>query len=200
MCNEYAREIEMGRIIRLMEEMKDIPPFDYMKGRIPNDSGPKSSIRIRDTSIVVGLKDGELEGSARPWAWKGPHGKPVFNFVSEGRDFSKSDRVLIPATGFYEYTVPKKPKVKLKDQHFFTLRGHEWFWIAGIVKEDCFAMLTAEPGPDIEPYHDRQICVLKPEAGMDWLRLTRMEKQLLKAPPKGSLAVKTLRENGEPTA
>lgn len=27
MCNEYAREIEMGHIIRLMEEMKDVPPL-----------------------------------------------------------------------------------------------------------------------------------------------------------------------------
>lgn len=99
--------------------------------------------------------------------------------MSEGRDFSKSDRVLIPATGFYEYTAPANKKVKLKDQHFFTLRGREWFWIAGIVKENCFAMLTTEPGPDIKPYHDRQICLLAPEAGMDWLRLSRPEKDLL---------------------
>ena len=57
MCNEYAREIEMARIIAYMEEMKDVPPFEYMEGRIPNDIGPKKSIRIRDTSIVVALKD-----------------------------------------------------------------------------------------------------------------------------------------------
>ena len=37
-----------------------------------------------------------------PWAWKGAHGKPVFNFRSDGRSFAKSRRVLIPADGFDE--------------------------------------------------------------------------------------------------
>ena len=31
---------------------------------------------------------------------------------------------LIPATGFYEYTAPEKPKVKLKDRHLFTILPH----------------------------------------------------------------------------
>ena len=57
MSNEYAREREMARIIAYMEEMKDTPPFEYTQGRIPNDIGPKKSIRIRDTSIVIGLKN-----------------------------------------------------------------------------------------------------------------------------------------------
>jgi putative SOS response-associated peptidase YedK len=44
------------------------------------------------------------------WAWKGPLKKSVFNFKSEGRDFSNRDRVLIPATGFYEYITRHSPK------------------------------------------------------------------------------------------
>jgi putative SOS response-associated peptidase YedK len=194
MCNEYAREIEMGRVIALMEEMKDWPPFEYENRTTPNDIGPKASIRIRDTSIVMHLRDGKIMARSMTWAWKGPHGKPVFNFVSEKRDFSKSDRVLIPATGFYEYTVPEKPKVKLKDQHFFTLKGEDVFWIAGVVKDDCFSMLTTSPGPDIEPYHDRQICILEPQRGLDWLNLSK--PGLLAPLPNGSLAVKTLRKDG----
>jgi putative SOS response-associated peptidase YedK len=130
------------------------------------------------------------------WAWKGPGGKPVFNFKSDGRDFSKSDRLLILATGFYEYTAPANPKVKLKDQHFFTLAGHDWFWIAGIEKQGCFTMLTTNPGPDVKPYHDRQICVLEPKDGPAWLNLTVPEAQLLRPLPLGSLRVKTLRRDG----
>src|ERR1700761_4465533 len=125
MCNEYAREIEMGRIIRLMEEMADIPPFEYENQAIPNDIGPNASIKIRDSAIIVRARDGKLAGRSMTWAWKGPRGKPVFNFVSEGRDFTKSERVLIPATGFYEYTAPAKPRVKLKDRDLFTLAGEE---------------------------------------------------------------------------
>lgn len=33
----------------------------------------------------------------------GPKGGPVFNFRSEGRDFSKSNRCLIPASAFFEF-------------------------------------------------------------------------------------------------
>ena len=200
MCNEYAREIEMRRFLRYQEEMKDIPPFAYAANRIPNDIAPKRSIKIRDKGVVVRLKKDKLEGEALTWAWQTPQGRPVFNFVSEGRAFADSDRVLILATGFYEYTAPKAPKVKLKDQHFFTMKGAEWFWVAGIVKQDCFAMLTAKPGPDILPYHDRQICVLPPQDGMKWLTLSQPEHELLKAPPAGTLIAKTLRENGKDAA
>lgn len=196
MCNEYAREKESRRIIEAMEEMKDVPPFSWTGGRIPNDQEPKASIKIRDKGFVCRLKGNALDGEMMTWAWRTPQGKPVFNFVSEGRNFSESDRCVIAATGFYEYTTPKKPKIKLKDQHFFTLNGSEWFWIAGIVREGCFAMLTTEPGPDLKPYHDRQICVLPPEKGMDWLNLSKPEKTLLAALPKGSLEARSLRRDG----
>jgi putative SOS response-associated peptidase YedK len=145
---------------------------------------------------VVHLKDDLLTGRSMTWAWKGPRGNPVFNFVSEKRDFSKSNRVLIPATGFYEYTAPEKPKVKLKDRHLFTMKGEECFWVAGVVKDDCFAMPTTAPGPDIGPFHDRQICLLPPHAWMDWLHLTRETNQLFVPLPAGTLDVTTLRKDG----
>ena len=85
MCNEYAREIEMGRVIRLMEEMRDIPPFEYEAGRVPNDIEPKRSIKIRDKGIIARLRPKRRTGEMMTWAWKTPHGKPLFNFVSENR-------------------------------------------------------------------------------------------------------------------
>jgi putative SOS response-associated peptidase YedK len=196
MCNEYAREIEMVPIIWLMEEMKDSPPFEYENKTTPNDIGPISSIQIRDKGIIVRTDDGKRIRRSMTWAWKDSRGKPVFNFVSEGRDFSKSDRVLIPATGFYEYTKPEKPKVKLKDRHLFTMKGEEWFWIAGIVKEDCFAMLTMALGPDLQPFHDRQICILPARSWMDWQNLTRTTAELFTPLPAGTLDVTTLRKDG----
>lgn len=197
MCNDYAREIEAGRVIAAMEEMKHVPPFAYTGGRIPNDAAPTLHIRIRDRGLIVRLREDRLEGEMMTWAWL--QGKrPVFNFVSEGRDFSKTDRCLILATSFYEYTPPEqqKPKVKLQDQHQFTLKNEAWFWIAGIVKNDCFAMLTVDPGSDIAPYHDRQIVVLPPSQGMDWLGLTKAESEILRALPRGSLRHHLLRKDG----
>ena len=70
------------------------------------------------------------------------------------------------------------------------------FWIAGIVKHNAVAMLTTAPGPDMEPYHGRQICLLSPAAGMDWLTLDKPEAALLKQPPKGRLQVRMLRRDG----
>jgi putative SOS response-associated peptidase YedK len=199
MCNEYARELEAGRIIRLMEEMKDRPPFAWQSGRIPNDQSPAESIKIRDAGLVVRLRSKTLVGEMLTWGWKTPRGKPVFNFISEGRDFSESDRVLILATSFYEYTEPKTAKVRLKDKHRFTLKGHSWFWIAGIVKQDCFTMLTTKPGPDMIPYHDRQICVLPPAQAIAWLGPDQ-RNGILETPPAGTFAVKTMRKNGEALA
>jgi putative SOS response-associated peptidase YedK len=74
----------------------------------------------------VRLREERLEGEMMTWAWLQGK-KPVFNFVSEGRDFSKNERVLILATSFYEYTAPQpqKPKIKLQDQHQFTLKGQD---------------------------------------------------------------------------
>jgi putative SOS response-associated peptidase YedK len=197
MCNEYAREIELARAkLRAAFAAKSLPPFEWRDGRVPNDLDGTASVKIRDTAPVVRVEDGILVGAMTTWAWPGPHGKPVFNFVSEGRDFSKNDRVLILATGFYEYTAPEKPKIKLKDQHFFTMHGEPWFWIGGIVKNDCFTMLTTTPGPDVAPYHDRQIVTFAPSEGLHWLDLSKPQAELLHAPPAKTFDVATLRKDG----
>lgn len=54
-------------------------------------------------------------------------------------------------------------------------------------RQDCFTMLTVAPGPDIAPYHDRQIVVLPPEHGMDWLSLHKSGSEVLTGLPKGGL-------------
>ena len=113
MCNEYA---QLKAIEKLAEEFSRLrlPAFEWLNNQIPNDLNGKDSIRVRDTAMAVRLRDEKLQGAMMTWAWSGPHKKPVFNYVSEGRDFTNSDRVLVPATGFYEYTTPSAPKVKLK--------------------------------------------------------------------------------------
>jgi putative SOS response-associated peptidase YedK len=198
MCNDYERELAASQAIQYMEEMKHTPSFAWAGGRIPNDADlPQPHIRIHDKGFTLRLAEGQLEGDMTKWAWD-QGSRPVYNFKSDGRDFSGSERCLILATAFYEYTepAPTKPKIKLKDQHRFTMRGEDFFWIAGIIKQGCFAMLTTEPGPDVKPYHDRQIVTLAPSAGLDWLTLARPETELLRALPKGALIHRITRENG----
>ena len=50
-------------------------------------------------------------------------------------------------------------------------------------------MLTTAPGPDIAPYHDRQVVVLKPSQAMDWLNLSLKATDLLRPAPAGALDV-----------
>jgi hypothetical protein len=90
-----------------------------MRGRVDFSSGP---IIFSSVALYLGgnqSRDGWVRYicSVCAWAWKTLTRKPVFNFVSEGRDFSQTQRVLILATSFYEYTTPKVAKGKLKDQH-----------------------------------------------------------------------------------
>jgi putative SOS response-associated peptidase YedK len=195
MCNEYARRRSLEKLTEEFSQLR-LPPFRWAGGLIPNDLAGRQSVRIGDTAPIVRLEDGGLSGAMTPWAWKSPKGKPVFNFVTEGRDFSRSDRVLVFADGFYEFTAPARSGVKLKDKHLFTLAGADWFWIAGVVREGAFTLLTVPPGPDLAPYHDRQIVVLPPARGLDWLTLCRPAGEILRAPPAGSLAVATLRRDG----
>jgi putative SOS response-associated peptidase YedK len=55
-------------------------------------------------------------------------------------------------------------------------------------------MLTTAPGPDVTPYHDRQVAVLSPADWPAWINLTRPEKGLLQPLPPGSLLVETVRQ------
>lgn len=196
MCNEYARQKSLEKLIEEFSQVPRLPLFRWREGRIPNDLSGKLSVRIGDVAPIVRLEDGLLTGEMAQWAWKAPSGKPVFNFVADGRDFSRAHRVLVPADGFYEFTAPTAPKVKLKDKHLFTMAAHDWFWIAGIVRDACFTLLTVKPGPDLVPYHDRQIVVLTPEAGLDWLTLSRPTADILRAPPAGGLSITTIRRDG----
>jgi putative SOS response-associated peptidase YedK len=195
MCNEYARRRSLEKLAEEFSQAR-LPPLRWSGQQIPNDLEGKASVRIGDVAPVFRLEDGALTGAMTPWAWKSPRGKPVFNFVSEGRDFSHSDRVLVFADGFYEFTDPAAPRVKLKDKHLFTLTGEPWFWIAGVVRDGAFSLLTVAPGPDIAPYHDRQVVVFAPRAGPHWLALDRPAAEILRAPRAGALSITTIRKDG----
>ena len=171
-------------------------PLRFPGGR-PNFP-PRDDIRITDTSPIVRLgDDGGLNLEMMRWSWPGPRGAPVFNFRSEGRRFEKG-RCLILADGFYEFTGTKSPKSKW----LFTVADAPLFAIAGYVREgaadgqDAWTMLTCPPGPDVAPYHDRQIVVLKPSQWADWMTHAENEAALLRALPAGSLTVEQVGGGG----
>ena len=190
MCNLYRLEKPHDATARLAEELGRSVTFPE---GIPNWQ-PLPEIRITDRAPIVRLSpSGEPELVQRRWSWPGPGGKPVYNFRSEGREFP-GGRCLILSDGFFEFTPHTDPKSKRKHKWLFTVRGEEWFAIAGIFRTDrdvgeAFTMLTSEPGPDVAPYHHRSIVVLPPSSCGQWLNAAIPAQELLKPPLAGSLSV-----------
>jgi putative SOS response-associated peptidase YedK len=197
MCNDYRSRVELGTIGQEFNQLRI--PLRFPEG-LPNLE-PREDIRITDRAPIIrwsAASDGEGECAAelvqRRWSWPGARGKPVYNFRSDGREFA-SGRCLIVADGFYEFTTPAEPrKDKRKDKWLFTLAGHDWFCIAGLWRSDetvgeAFTMLTTEPGPDLAPYHNRQVAVLARERWSAWLDGSGATRDLLGPCPAGKLKV-----------
>jgi putative SOS response-associated peptidase YedK len=197
MCNDYRSRVELGTIGQEFNDLRI--PLRFPEG-LPNME-PRDDIRITDRAAIVrwsGASPGSGEGSAelvqRRWSWPGPGGKPVYNFRSEGREF-RSGRCLIVADGFYEFTTPAEPRAdKRKDKWLFTVAGEPWFCIAGLWRAtpeagEAFTMLTTPPGPDVAPYHNRQIAVMPKRNWAAWLSHEVPAAELISPCPAGMLRV-----------
>ena len=184
MCNTYRFRPLTGQPFEELRQNGIL--LEFPQGR-PNIE-PRDDIRIGDSApVVTRTKDG-VAVRMTTWAWKSPQGRPVFNFRSDERSFANSLRCAIPADGFYEFTDALAGQ-KRKTRWLFTMVEAPAFWIAGVIRDGAFSMLTTTPGPDVAPYHDRQIVLLEPGRAMEWLDLTRPEAELLRPLPAGRLAV-----------
>lgn len=183
MCNNHRLHVPLNQIADPFRAVQR--PLTFPEGQ-PNLE-PRE-YRIGDRTPIVTMGEAGPELAMTTWSWRGPGGKPVFNFRSEGRSFSSSTRCLIPSDGFFEFTDPKVGGRKTK--WLFTMRGQDWFWILGVIRDDAFAMLTTAPGDDVAPYHDRQVVLLPPGAGLHWLDLSAAQDLMLQPSPAGSLEVR----------
>jgi putative SOS response-associated peptidase YedK len=183
MCNEFRLKLPLDTLI---DEFSQLSIPIHWAGGAPNLE-PRDSIRPTDPApILIGAPDGGAELRQLRWGFAQPKGGPLINFRSDGRRFSNG-RCLIPADGFYEFTGDKAPKSKW----LFTATDADLFCIAGFVREDRFTMLTMEPGPDIAPYHNRQIAILPRSLWAEWLGPSPDAR--IPALPAGSLSVVQIR-------
>jgi putative SOS response-associated peptidase YedK len=196
MCNLYRMERAPDAIVAFARALGEQMAFPE---GVPNFQ-PRD-VRITERAPIL-RRTGSLELVERRWSWPAPTGKPVFNFRGENRRFPAAERCVIVADGFYEFTAPPEtpgvPKAKKKDRWLFTwprAQGdQEWFGIAGIWRTDpkvgeAWTMLTCEPGPDVAPYHNRQIVLLSPEDCLAWLDPGRAAADFVHPLAGGSLAV-----------
>lgn len=192
MCNDYRLKVDIASIV---EDFADLKIKIRFGEGAPNIEA-RDDIKITDIGPIIRTVDGvrgEGDLVQRRWSWPGQNKRPVYNFRSEGREFI-SNRCLIVTDGFYEFTDPVEKGKKRKDKWLFKKSDERLMCIAGIWREtkdagEAFTMLTMEPGPDIAPYHDRQIVVLEREAWADWLDPSVSARDLIKPLPSGSLKV-----------
>lgn len=196
MCNDYEQHVAWASYREAIEALEWGMPAAQAERDLPQ----ADDIRIRDIAPVIRAAGNGIELAPMRWGFPPgrPKASPVFNFRSEGRSFKDSRRCLIPASAFFEFSGTRSPKAK----HRFTLVGVPFLCVAGIWRDGAddqgsdFTMLTTAPGPDVAPYHDRQIVVLRPEDWPAWIYLTKPEKELLQPLPAGSLHAETVRPDG----
>ncbi len=201
MCNDYEQHV----LWKLYTETMQAAELGIPSRQSELDLTQADDIRIGDRGPVIqpmgnGVGLASLKFGFPP---KG-RGGPVFNMTSDYmkggvrhlRDFSQSKRCVVIASAFFEFTGKTYPKAK----HRFTLQKAPFLGIAGLYDDDAFTMLTTTPGPDIEPYHDRQVVVLHPSEFGRWLWFENGAHDLLAPMPSGSLAVETVRHEAIPAA
>ena len=192
MCNDYEQHVSHAAYQKAIRALElEASAKDTASLRQADD------IRIGDMGPVLRAAGNGVELVPMRFGWPAPRPKagPVFNFKSDKRSFADSRRCVIVLSGFFEFTGTKYPKAK----HRFSLKDSSIMGIAGLWSEAddgalSFTMLTTAPGPDIAPYHDRQVCVLAPEDWAHWLFLTKPQEDLLGPLPAGTLDVITVRD------
>jgi len=196
MCNDYEQHIRWAEYCRMMQALELGTPAEQSEADLPQ----ADHVRIGDAGRVMRAAGNGIELAPMRFGFPPPRPRasPIFNFRSEGRRFDKSNRCLIPASAFFEFTGKKYPKA----MHRFSLVGAPFLAIAGLWREGqdgqpAFTMLTTEPGPDVAPYHDRQVAVLRPEEWAAWIYLTKPEAELLQPLPAASLKAETVRRGSD---
>lgn len=133
-------------------------------------------------------REAEMVNLAWGFAPKEPGERPLTYIRSEGRRFGNR-RCLIPGSEFSVSNGKGKDRRKWR----VTLAGSEdLFYFAGIWRPaegdwpPSYAMLTIAAGPDVEPYQDRQVAIIRRTDVTAWLDHLEPEASLLAPPPKGT--------------
>lgn len=178
MCNEFAQERARAAYGEMMQRealkiVSDQP--DYL---------PAGSVRPSERAAILQAAPGGSRLDLFPWGWPHYAGKGlVINVQSEKRRDPPNARGIAPVSRFYEFKGTKPPKSKFE---FSPATNHD-LGFAVVMKDRRFALLTTEPGPDVEGIHNRMPVTLRSE---DWARfLTDPEfpRDLTAPSPSGTL-------------
>src|SRR5580700_11112730 len=102
MCNDYEQHVRWAEYCKLMQALELGIPSRQSEIDLPQ----ADDIRINDTGPVMRAAGDEIELVPMNFSFPPgrPGGAPVFNFRSEGRHFASSNRCIMPASAFFEFT------------------------------------------------------------------------------------------------
>ena len=153
-------------------------------------------------AVIRTGEDNEVEMVNLRWGLPPPQpgARPLTHLRSEGRSFGRR-RCLVPGSQFTIAAGEGKARRKWRvtaagrDSHFYFAglwRPAEGDW------PSCYAMITIPANPDIAPFHDRQVAVIRREQAAAWLDHFEPEAKLLAPLPKGSFRLEQV--EGPPAA
>ncbi len=191
MCNSYAAKSNYREYVEAFSEIR--LPLVWPEAHSAPNLQPRDPVRPTDPAPIIrphgprGVELAELRFGFRPGR---PRAGPVINYRSENRQFGRG-RCLAPVSWFYEYTGERSPKTRWK----VTMPGQAFFCLAGLWRPadrdwpESFTLLTVDSGPDLKPYHHRQVVPLHPDRWAAWIDGSAAEADLLKPSPAGDLLV-----------
>jgi putative SOS response-associated peptidase YedK len=210
MCNRYGY---LAPVSRLVDEFSQVRlPLVFKDGAIPNVP-PREHIRPTNTAPIIRPLDpadpfvGVEMVDARWWLIPFFHKKGVKDWkpmctnaraetvatTPTFREPYKRRRCLVPATHFFEWTGEKGAKTMWR----FTKAKAEIFCFPGLWDRahtpdgtiESFTIVTCAPGPDCEPYHNRQPVILERDQWGPWLDLSADPAPILQAGAAGVISV-----------
>ena len=147
MCNAYEQHVKWVEYCKMMQALE----HGILTQQSELDLPESDDVRINDMAPVVRAAGEDIELVPMNFSFpsSGPKGGPVFNFRSEGRSFANSNRCLIPASGFFEFTGKNYPKTKHRFSRFWP--SPECDVRVKATTPASFTLLTTEPGPTSQP-------------------------------------------------
>jgi len=160
MCNEWAAE----RVWREYCEMMAREEMAIISDELPEL--PLGSIRPSDRAPVIRAAPGGSRLDLLAWGWPPPprRGGLVINVRSETRKDPAEARGIGVFATFYEH---RDDGGRKKSKFAFSPAINEPMALALVIRDDRFALVTSEPGPDVAVVHHRTPVVLK---ASDWRR------------------------------
>jgi len=188
-CGRYTLDAKAGALKKrynLAKEPKNIPQSFDVK---PTHTMP----------VITATKDGKPQVEMMRWGlipmwWKKTEKIPFSTFnARDDKVFSSPlwrsiyrKRVLVPATGYFEWTKPTKESGKPKQKFYFHPKQLDIFSFAGFYdiwkdvegKEwNTYTLITTEPNKEARAIHDRMPVILHPEDEPKWLEPSRVKRE-----------------------